>query len=137
MSYVLGMNAKLYYGDSGSTPSTELTTVKNVQLELTAGEADVTTRGNSGWRATQATLKEATLTFDLIWDPTEAGFTALRNAYLNSSEIALMPLDQEDGEGPDADWTVTGFSRNEDLEEAITVSVTAKLSTFRSWQEAS
>ena len=40
------------------------------------------------------------------------------------------------GQGPDGDFAITSFSRNEALEEAITVRVTAKLAAFRAWIEA-
>jgi len=74
--FVLGMNAKLYYGAAGSSASTEMGNVKDVTLTLEAGEADVTTRANLGWRATAPTLRECTAEFEMVWDPTDAGFTA-------------------------------------------------------------
>ncbi len=126
MAIKLGMEAKLYYGAAGSTPTTELTNVKDVTLNLETGEADVTTRGNQGWRATVATLKNGSVEFEMIWDTGDAGFTAIREAYFNNTAIALAILDGESGEGLDADFSITNFSRNEPLEEAITVSVTAK-----------
>jgi hypothetical protein len=68
MSIKLGMEAKLYYGAAGMTATTELTNVKDVTLNLESGEADVTTRGNSGWRATVGTLKTGSVEFEMIWD---------------------------------------------------------------------
>ncbi len=126
MAIKLGMEAKLYYGPAGSTATTELTNVKDVTLNLETGEADVTTRGNQGWRATVATLKNGSVEFEMIWDTGDAGFTAIRQAYFNNTAIALAILDGESGEGLDADFSITNFTRNEPLEEAITVSVTAK-----------
>ncbi|OQB75860.1 MAG: hypothetical protein BWX88_05392 [Planctomycetes bacterium ADurb.Bin126] len=67
--------------------------------------------------------------------PGDAGFTAIKNAFLVSGLIALKILDKAGGQGPDGDFAITSFSRNEALEEAITVSVTAKLSVFRNWIE--
>ena len=131
--FVLGMNAKLYYGAAGSSASTEMGNVKDVTLTLEAGEADVTTRANQGWRATAPTLRECTAEFEMVWDPTDAGFSAIKNAFLTAGLVALKILDQAGGQGPDGDFAITSFSRNEALEEAITVSVTAKLAEFRSW----
>ena len=131
--FVLGMNAKLYYGAAGSSASTEMGNVKDVTLTLEAGEADVTTRANQGWRATAPTLRECTAEFEMVWDPADAGFTAIKNAFLSSGMVALKILDKTGGQGPDGDFSITSFSRNEALEEAITVSVTAKLAVFRSW----
>ena len=126
MSIRLGMQAKLYYGAAGATATTELTNVKDVTLTLETGESDVTTRASNGWRATIATLKNGSVEFTLIWDTEDAGFTAIKNAYFNNTAIALAVLDGEGGSGLDADFSVTNFTRNEPLEEAITVNVTVK-----------
>jgi len=135
--FILGMNAKIYYGTAGSTASSELSNVRDVTVTLEAGEADVTTRANDGWRATAPTLKECTVEFEMVWKTTDAGFTAIKNAFLNNTTIALLVLSESGGEGMDGDFSITNFSRNEALEEAITVSVTAKLATFREWTTGS
>jgi hypothetical protein len=67
--------------------------------------------------------------------PGDAGFTAMKTAFLTSSLIALKILDKVNGQGPDGDFAITSFSRNEALEEAIKVNVTAKLAVFRAWLE--
>lgn len=130
MSIKLGMEARLNYktgGQDGAGSWTELANTKDVTLNLETGEADVTTRANSGWRATVATLKEASVEFEMVWDTADAGFTAIKDAYLNNDPIGLQVLDGEDGQGLQADFMITAFSRSESLEEAITVSVTAKV----------
>jgi hypothetical protein len=133
MAIKLGMEAKLYFcaAGIGGTPTwTELTNVKNVSLALQTGEADVTTRGNSGWKATAATLKEGSIEFEMVWDTTDAGFTAIKNAYFGNSLIGLAVMDGgiavSGSQGLWADCMITNFSRDEALEEAITVKVTAK-----------
>jgi predicted secreted protein len=120
------MEAKMYHGVAGATATSEMKNVKDVTLNLEKGEADVTTRGNQGWRATVGTLKDGSVEFEMVWDNTDSGFSAIKNAYFNNESLALLILDAEDGEGLDADFSVTNFSRNEPLEEAITVSVTVK-----------
>ena len=89
------------------------------------GEADITTRAAEGWRITAATLKDASLEFEMVWDTSDNGFKAIKNAYFNNTAIALFASDG-DGNGLDADFVVTSFSRSEPLEEALTVSVTCK-----------
>lgn len=126
MSIKLGMDAKLYYGDSGSTASTEIDNVRDLTFNLSTQETDVTTRGNGGWVATQATLKEGSLDFSMIWDTSDAAFTAIQTAFFANDSIAFLVLDEEDGQGLDADFTITNFTRNENLTDAITVDVTAK-----------
>ncbi len=124
--YKLGLEGKLYHGAAGSTANTELANVKDLTLNLESSEADVTTRANNGWRATVAALKDASIEWEMVWDSDDAGFTAIKNAYFNGTPIALAILDGVNGEGLDADFAITGFSRSEPLEEAMSVSVTAK-----------
>jgi predicted secreted protein len=139
MSIRLGMECKLYHGPAGTLAAAELTNVKDVTLNLETGETDVSTRGNEGWRATLATLKAGTVEFQMIWDTEDAGFTALKEAYFNNTPLALAVLDGPDGAGLDADFSITNFSRTENLEEAVTVSVTAKptySTRAPAWKEA-
>ena len=133
MAIRLGMEAVLNYktgGQNGAGSWVELANVRDVTLSLEAGEADVTTRANSGWRAVVATLKEASVEFGMVWDTADAGFGAVKDAYLNNAPIGMQILDGSSsgaGEGLQADFMITSFSRSESLEEAITVSVTAKV----------
>jgi hypothetical protein len=124
-SYTLGLEAKLFYGAAGATASTEMTNVKDVTLSMETGEADVTTRAAEGWRLTAATLKEASVEFEMVWDPSDGGFAAIKEAYFKAEPLALFVSDGNNN-GLDADFVVTSFSRSEPLEEALTVSVTCK-----------
>ena len=139
MAIRLGMEAKLLYkvgGQAGAGSWVVMGNTKDVTLNLEAGEADVTTRANSGWRATVATLKEASVEFEMVWDTADAGFTAIKNAFFGNDPIGFQILDETAGQGLQADFSITNFSRNEALEEAITVSVTAKVTysiTAPSW----
>lgn len=126
MSFKLGLEGKIYYGPAGAKGTTELKNVKDVTLNLESSEADVTTRANNGWRATVAALKDASVEFQMVWDSEDAGVTAIKEAYFNNSAIALAILDDENGEGLDADFAITKFNRDEPLENAMAVSVTAK-----------
>ena len=125
MAYKLGLDAKIFHGTAGTKASTEMKNVTDVTLNLETGEADITTRAAEGWRITAATLKDASLEFEMVWDTSDEGFRALKNAYFNNSAIALFASDGE-GNGLDADFVVTSFSRQEPLEEALTVYVTCK-----------
>ena len=128
----LGLDAKLFRNTGTyATPSwTEIGNVRDVTLTLEKGEADVTTRANGGWRATLATLKDASVEFQMVWDTGDAGFAAVRDAYLNNTplDMAVMSgaMSDPDAEGLRAEFDVFSFTRNEPLEEGITVSVTLK-----------
>ena len=132
MGVKLGLDAKLYRntGTHGSPTWNEVTNVKDLTLNLEAGEADVSTRGNGGWRANIATLKDASLEFEMVWDTADDDFTAIRTAFLTNGSIEFAVLDGGSAvagsQGLRALMAITNFSRSEPLEEAITVSVTAK-----------
>ena len=116
---------------------TEMSNVRDVTLNLEAGEADITTRANSGWKATAPTLRECTCEFEMVWKPGDEGFDAIKAAFLGGTTIELAVLDQArettGAQGPKGSFSITSFSRKEALEEAITVSVTAKLAEFDEW----
>ena len=137
--FVLGMNAKIYQGAAAAAIGSlsELTNVKDVTLNLEAGEADVTTRANSGWRGTAASLRQASVDFEMVWKPGDAGFDAIKDAFLAGTSIELAVLDGDKAvsgsQGLKATFSISSFTRSEPLEEAISVSVTATLTTFDQW----
>jgi len=137
--FILGMNGKMYWGAAGAALGalTELTNARDVTVNLEAGEADITTRANSGWRATAPTLRECSVDFEMVWKPGDAGFDALLAAFLTNATIELAVLDQaretSGAQGPKGSFAVTSFSRGEPLEEAMIVPASVKLSTFDEW----
>jgi len=132
MSMRLGMEGKLYRntGTYASPTWVELPNVKDLTLSLERGEADVTTRANNGWRATVGTLRDGSIEFEMVWDTADASFAAIRDAFFAGTPIELAVMDGDiaasGSEGLRASFSVTNFSRNEPLEEAMTVSVSLK-----------
>ena len=128
----LGMDAKLYRntGTYASPNWVEITNVKDLTLNNEKGEADVTTRANNGWRATIGTLKDGSIEFEMVWDTGDANFTAIQAAFFSNTPIEFAVMDgvitQAGTQGLRATMAIMSFTRNEALEEAITVSVTAK-----------
>ncbi len=147
MGFLLGMNAKAYYGTVratwGSLGSdgfshegaaagglTELTNVRDLSLNVSTGEADVTTRGSAGWKLTAATLKDAEINFDMVYDTADAGFNKVQSAFFTN---ALLPMAILSGSksvtntaGLWMDAMVTKFEKSENLEDAQKVAVTVK-----------
>lgn len=148
-TYSLGKDAKLYVGDTllssvvavGDVTWTEEDEVRDVTLNLDRSEADVTTRANSGWRATATTLADASVDFMLIFKSDDSQFESIRDAFTDNTEIALAIMDGDitsDGtQGLAANFVVTSFSRSEPLEEGISYDVTVRPSTRHEWYEAS
>lgn len=127
MAIVLGLDAKLFRGTAGTQAATEVKNVKDLTLNLESGEADVTTRATEGWKASAATLKEASLEFSILYDTEDADFTAFWTAYFSNTPLALFVSDgQTSAHGLDADFSITAFTVEQPLEEAVSVSITAK-----------
>jgi TP901-1 family phage major tail protein len=137
--FVLGMNAKIYQGTTGGevTALAEMSNVKDVTVSMESGDADVTTRANSGWRGTAPTLRTLSVEWEMVWKPGDTGFDAIKTAFLTAATLELAVLDGDKAttgsQGPKGTFAITGFSRKEALEEAITVSVTAKLTAWDEW----
>ena len=133
MGVKLGFEAKLYLcaAGIGGTPAwTELKNVKDVTLNIEASEADVTTRANGGHKAVVGGLKEATVEFEMPFDPDADGFAEIEAAFIDRTAVGLAVMSGDitasGSKGLWADCAILKFDRNEKLDEAITVSVTAK-----------
>lgn len=136
MATRLGLEGVLYL-NTGTYATPALTRVDNCRdltLNLEKNDADVTTRGNNGWRAIVSVLKDATVEFNMIWNTDDAVFQAIKDAFLAASiedqslEFFVMScdIDEADCEGLRATFTVSNFTKNEPLEEAQNVDVSLR-----------
>lgn len=128
MAIRVGLEGSLKRGTSGAAIGT-LTAVNNVKdltLSMEKGEADTSTRAAGGWKTTLGTLKSATLEWGMNFDVVDSDVDAFQQAFLNNTILALAVLDTASGEGLVADWTITGFTIEQPLEDTQTVKVTAK-----------
>lgn len=125
MAIKIGLECKAYYGTAGTPAATELTNVTDVTVNMEKATADVTIRGN-GWRLTKATLKDATVEFEMIWDDEDAAFNAMFDAWMDNTAIALKFLDGAGGSGLGGDFDVINMSQTQALEEAVKATVSVK-----------
>ncbi len=149
-NFTLGKDCKLYHSSalmdgSASTPATatwnEVDVVRDLSNDLSTGEADITTRGNNGFKASAATLKAGGIDFECLWRPGDTQFDALLDAWVNSTEIALMALDGDKAvagkKGLAGNFVVTNFTRPENLDDAVKSSVSVRPSSFTEWHTTS
>jgi len=128
----LGLDAKLYRnsGDYATPVWNELVNAKDVTLNLEAGEADASRRGGNGWKETLTALRDGSVEFEMVYDTADAEFTALKDAFFTGTTVEMAVLDGDVAtsgtQGLRATMSITNFSRNEPLEEALSVSVTVK-----------
>ena len=127
----MGFNAKLFRGVAGTTAATEVKNISDCSVNIEAGEVEASVRG-SDWKSYAYGLKDASIEFKLMANEatgSDDNIAAFRDAFLNRTAIAVLARDKASGQGPDADWIVTNFSREENLEDAIAYNVTLKPNT--------
>ena len=96
MGVKLGFNGKLYRDTASSWASptwNEIPGVKDVTVDLADDEADATQRGSSGYKMMEPTLRGVTLSFEMVYDTSDADFTTLRDAYLARTTVLFAVAD--------------------------------------------
>lgn len=130
MAFKLGLSAKLYR-DTGSAWD-EVPNVKDLTLSMDKGEADVSTRGNNGWKASIAALKDASVEFNMVYDLSDVDMIAIKDAFLNNTAVRFIILDGDisaaaaASQGLKASFMITSFKIPQNLEEALMVDVVMK-----------
>ena len=132
----LGLKGKLYRntGTYATPVWDEIKNVKDLTLTMEKGEADVSTRGNDGWRAIIGTLKEASIEFQMVYDTADLDFQALQTCWFSDTAIELAIMDGamvaasgvDKSQGLRALFSIQTFSRSEALEEAMMTDVSIK-----------
>lgn len=134
MANKIGLSCKMYRntGSFGTPTWVEITIVRDATLNLEAGEAEVSSRASTFKEYLQA-LKDAGIEFDILYDGTDVNFVALKDAFINAGGGVTEDIAAMDGniattgnQGLRIVSIVTGFTRNEPLEEVVTISVTIK-----------
>ena len=110
MAIILGLDVKLLRGTAGATAVTKVNNIKDLTLKEAGLEF--------------GSLYD-TLEFRIMYDTEDADFTAFQTAYFSNTPMALFVTDGN-GQGLDADWSIIGFSLEQPLEGAMSVSVIAK-----------
>jgi hypothetical protein len=120
MTATIGYESILLWGTTIDSMAV-LPNVRDLNVALSCDAKDMTPNAAGGWRTSTHGLRDAEITFSLIWDNTDAGLQAIRDAYLNDSTIVLWVAGSIA-----AACVVTDFSRDERITDAIAVRVTAK-----------
>jgi len=145
--YELGRDGVLYYcatllGGSNAVASAtwvEIGNIKDLSMPMTADKIDVSTRINKKWKAFAPGLKDASIDFDMLWKKNDAGFQALKDAFLDGAQIALMALSgpkaQSGSEGLVANFIVNKCEKKEPLADAQVASISVSPSSEIDWYE--
>src|SRR5262245_37856757 len=125
---LVGLDMKAYFNSASyATPTWVLiATCRDVTLDMSRGTADLSRRGST-WRRNRGTLKEGTVSMEIIYDTADAAYDKLSAAFLAGTIVDITLADGTLPTGPAeyfrSEYEVTGFSRNEPLEDAVTISV--------------
>ncbi len=147
-NYTLGRDAVLYIGGTYAVDTTDVqgdayTNIKDVTVTMSSKEIDVNTRATAatGWSASAPGLKEGAVKVKALWKSSDEIFASVKDAWLDGTEIGLAALsgaDDADGsEGPMGNYVVIDFERQEGIDDAQSVDITFKPSSFMSWFENS
>lgn len=123
--YRIGLNGKFYSGSAGSQAATERDNVDEVVATFTGRTAEALRRGKT-YVATEVVALEHTLTFKVFDIESDAFVTQIRTAFFAKTKLAFWAKDASTGEGLDADYVITGFSRDENNANIIAYNVEAK-----------
>jgi hypothetical protein len=113
---------------SGAPPEglSNVNVVRNVTLNLSASQADVSSRA-SVWKLLRKALKDGSVDFEIPWTPGDDNFQALLASYVNDSSVALAILDGPSttagSQGLWADFEVMEFTREEPIEKEMLAKV--------------
>jgi predicted secreted protein len=95
---------------------------QDVDVEMSAGEGDVTTRGSGGWKEIIHLIKEWSSSVTNLWVPTNAAMMALQNAFFSGADIAVVFTDSA-GYGFSGNAKVMSFKRGEPLNDVVTAEI--------------
>lgn len=137
MSKQVGLDMKLFRA-TGSPAWAEVENVRDLSSPDAFGEADVSIRGKA-IKLTEPTLRDIAIDWEMIYDETDADFTAIRTAYTGKTLISLALADGAIGTSATVasggtagvkyitlKCKILKFERQEPLEGPNTYSVTAK-----------
>jgi len=140
MAFVLGLNHKIYvqttgpraaWPGTGAAPALEeITLAMDVTFTGDAATADASTRGGGSFRQSVATLKDAEVEFEAVFDTADTAVIALKDAWIANTVIGIAILNGDSAtaanEGIWMDAMVTGMEWNQELEEVGKIQFTLK-----------
>lgn len=107
----------------------EMTCVRNVTLNDSSSEGDGSSRASIAKLVVLA-LDEYSVEIEIPNNPSDSGFQALRNARVNRSVISLAILDGPSttvgSQGLWADFVVTAWNREENIDKEVVIKATCK-----------
>lgn len=129
MATLVGYEGVLKYKINGQDDGgswVEMLNCTNPKMANAADTADSSTRAGEGYKTTEPTLIDLTLTFEMVIDSGDTDFAAFRTAFYARTMIGIQYYDEDGGDGVQADFKITSFEQSQDLSDVQKVSVEMK-----------
>ena len=102
----------------------EIGPIKDESVEISKSLVDITTRLANGWRLQRGTLKDASVSMQLLYLPGDADFIALQTAFFADTKVVLGLLDGDPAVvgtyyGLHSAFNITKFTQPRNLEDAV------------------
>lgn len=141
------LDAKLYIqsdGVAGIAGWVEVGNVRDLTLGIDISDFELSTRGGDGWRQYTSALKDAEVSFGMVYDSTDTELELIRAAAFSTTgtQLGFKILDggttDTDADGFVADFVITQFNIPQNLEEGLIVDVVMKpaRTITPAWQES-
>lgn len=140
---IAGFDCVIEVNATGVTGGTwvPLLLARDVTVNLSRAEIDVSSRGGAGWRERIGGLKDLSIEFDMLDATADPGYVIVRVAFLTGANIGVRAINGavfgSGGEGPLSLMQIYNFTRGEPLEDALTFNVTlmpARGATAPEWK---
>jgi hypothetical protein len=131
MSFRLGMDGIVYYNSAtwGTPTWVAVNNVGDVTLPMEAGEAEIKRRG-SAFTEYLVALLDVGIEFSMPYDGTDTAWLKIAQTFFDRGTIDLLVMDGavdvNGSQGLRMTAIITGFPKDEPLEEGMAFSVTAK-----------
>ena len=126
MAHAIGYDCKLYRntGTWGSPVWSEIDIVKDATAEAERATVEVKSRASSFVKHGSGPIS-VKITGQLLHDGGDAGYEAIRDAFLDKTSIDIVALDGSSAtsgnQGFRAEWLVSKFARSEPLEGEVVI----------------
>lgn len=133
MPAILGLNCTLYRntGSYGVPVWVLMNNVRDVKVDRKKATADATTRGTGKYRAKIGTLREFTVTTEVVVDNTDADYLFFVSCYDNDTVADMLilngPIATSGSRGVRANLNVTDLSDSQPLEGVDVISVSLEV----------
>lgn len=126
MAVLKGYEGKFYIGDYGQDATTEVDTIRDLNVDRSVAEIDVAVRADAGEEAVDLGQRSNQVTVTMFKDTTDTHYITLRDYSINRTKFSIKVLDYEAGPGFLCDAVITGLQDSQVLNDPQAIDFTIK-----------